>query len=132
MDAKNCDPKEYISMRADQERKLRLELEEKYGEDIPLSNFNQIFILAGIESFANMKDVHPKAFEALVAKLRNPQFEINDELSKEIAGHGTFLIERDSVQKVGALARVIFREAEKLEGGFVGYIESHLAQRRDS
>lgn len=125
----NFDLVGYVSMRAGQERKRRQELEAEYGEEIPLSTFNPLFVFATIESLLSMREHHPGAFIALMAKLQNPQAEISDELSRQIAIHGTFLCESDEGRcKVEVLTRALFREAEKINGGFAGFIEAKLVQ----
>lgn len=122
----------YVGMRAEQERTRRQELEREYGEEIPLRCFGSVFVSATIEVLLNMKESHPDAFGALVAKLRNPQAQISDELSRQIAIHGTFLIEQDDgTYGVDVLVQSLFREAQKLSGGFESFIGAMLAQRHN-
>ena len=125
------DLKGYIHVRAQKERDRRHELEEKYGDEIPLGTYNPIFVFALIECLLNMKEQHPDAFDALVEKFRNPDFEIQEKFHKEIESHGTFLNKKeDGSYKIDQLSRALFRESEKhAEGGFAGFIEMKLAQR---
>lgn len=115
---------DYIKMRADRERRRRQELEEKYGDEFPLNVFNPTFIFATAVVLGNLKEESPESLEVLLAKLKDPQAEISEEFFEKITKHGTLLVKQeDGSYKADVLVKALFRETEKLDNGFIGYIE---------
>lgn len=119
----------YIAERAAQERARGEELTEEYGDNLPLKVFNQIFILACCHSLLNLRKENIETFNALAAKMKDPNVMLSDEQITQIQKGGSHLVVTETGCVVHALDRAIYREAEeRVEGGFTAFMDIFESQ----
>lgn len=116
----NFNIEKYMKERGEREREIQEVLEKEFGKKLPLGVFDPPLVFVGVKILQDLREKSPVAFSALIKKLQNPAYEIDEESRRDIDGvknYGLPIFAADEEQeRINVLFVSVFEEALRSGG----------------